>query len=218
MLVYRVRNYNVSEWKNVEQRVPLTWTKCHLGGWRPWFQCPIRSKGTNCGRRVAKLLKYALGDLQPNVPGSPCGTMEARDPRATHRQPKRPYKTRIRMPSKLDPHVATIEEWFEAEPQLTALAIVCRLSGRHPEQFGTKQHSMVQRLLKTLRRKAAEKLIAQEPPCPAMTTSPPRGAVDGSGYAWSDPPTAPPVEQALEVGSLDGSLHTGSSAPTTPPG
>ena len=28
------------------------------------------------------------------------------------------------MPSKLDPHVATIEDWLAAEPQLTALAIV----------------------------------------------------------------------------------------------
>jgi Protein of unknown function (DUF1194) len=32
-------------------------------------------------------------------------TVEAGDPRATHRRPKRPYKTRVRMPSKLDPHV-----------------------------------------------------------------------------------------------------------------
>jgi hypothetical protein len=36
-------------------------------------------------------------------------TIEAGEPRATHRRPKRPYKTRVRMPSKLDPHVATIE-------------------------------------------------------------------------------------------------------------
>ncbi len=74
----------------------------------------------------------------------------------------------------------------------------------------TKQHSIVQRLLKALRKKAAEKLIAQEPPCPAMTIAPLPGAVDGSGYAWPDPPTAPPVEPALEVGRLNGSIHTGS--------
>ena len=103
------------------------------------------------------------------------------------------------MPSKLDPHVATIEDWLAAEPQLTALAIVCRLSGSHPEQFGTRQHSIVQRLLEALRKKAAEKLIAQEPLCPATTVAPLPGAVDGSGYGWPDPPTAPPVEQALEV-------------------
>jgi hypothetical protein len=85
------------------------------------------------------------------------------------------------MPSKLDAHVATIEEWLAADPQLTALAIVYRLSGRHPEQFGTEQHSIVQRLLKALWKKAADKLIAQEPPCPAMTTAPPPRAVGGGG-------------------------------------
>jgi Integrase core domain len=145
-------------------------------------------------------------------------TIEARDPRATHRRPKRSYKKRIRMPSKLDQHVATIEDWLAAEPQLTALAIVCRLSARHPEQFGTRQHSIVQRLLKALRKKVAEKLIAQEPPCPAIATAPLLGAVDGSGYAWPDPPTASPFEQALEVGRRNGSLHAGSSAPTADPG
>ncbi len=89
-------------------------------------------------------------------------TVASGEPRATHRRPKRPYKTRIRMPSKLDPHVAMIEDWLAAEPQLTALAIVGRLGEKHPEQFGTRQHSIVQRLLKALRKKAVEKLIAQE--------------------------------------------------------
>jgi Integrase core domain len=145
-------------------------------------------------------------------------TIEDRDPRATHRRPKRPYKTRVRMPSKFDPHVATIEDWLAAEPLLTALAIVGRLSEKHPEQFGTKQHSTVQRLLKALRKKAAEKLIAQEPPRPAMTAAPLPRAVDGSGYGWPDPPTAPPVERASEVTRLHRSVYLGSSAPTGPSG
>jgi hypothetical protein len=84
------------------------------------------------------------------------------------------------MPSKLDPHVATSEDWLAAEPQLTARVIVGRLSERHPEQFGTKQHSTVRRLLKALRKKAAKNRIAQEPPCPAITATPLPGAVDGS--------------------------------------
>src|ERR1700680_4088782 len=77
-------------------------------------------------------------------------TVKAGEPRATHRQSHRPYKTRVRMPSKLDPHIATIEGWLAAQPQLTALAIVGRLSERYPEQFGTRQHSIVQRLLRAL--------------------------------------------------------------------
>ena len=80
---------------------------------------------------------------------------EAGEPRATHRHLKRRYKTRVRMPSMLDPHIAVIEGWLAAEPQLTALAIVGRLSERHPHQFGKKQHSIVQRLLKGHRARPA---------------------------------------------------------------
>ena len=36
------------------QQIPLSWTRCHFGGFRPWFKC-------NCGRRVAKLYKSIGG-------------------------------------------------------------------------------------------------------------------------------------------------------------
>ena len=100
------------------------------------------------------------------------------------------------MPSKLDPHVATIEDWLAAEPQLTALAIVGRLSEQRPEEFGTQQHSIVQRLLRALRKKAAGNLVAQEPHGAATTAAPLTGPVDGSGYQGPDPPTGPLLEQA----------------------
>ena len=92
------------------------------------------------------------------------------------------------MPSKLDPHIATIEDWLAEQPQLTALGIVGRLGEKYPEEFGTRQHSIVQRLLRTLRRKAAEQLVAQEPLGDATTAAPWPGVVDGSGYAGPDPP------------------------------
>jgi hypothetical protein len=98
--------------------------------------------------------------------------------------------------NQLDPHIVTIEGWLAAQPQLTALAIVGRLSAKYPEEFGTRQHSIVQRLLRALRRKAAEQLIAQEPLGDATTAAPSPGVVDGSGYVGPDPPTAPLVEQA----------------------
>jgi hypothetical protein len=118
-------------------------------------------------------------------------TVEAGEPRATHRRPKRPYKTRVRMPSKLDPHVALIEGWLAAEPWLTAIAIVGRLADLHPDQFGNKQHSIVQRLLRALRRSAAQRLIAETAGDGYENVAQPPGAVDGSGYAGPDPPTAP---------------------------
>lgn len=120
----------------------------------------------------------------------------AGEPRATHRRTRRPYKARVRMPSKLDPHIAAIEGWLAEQPQMTALAIVGRLSETHPEEFGARQHSIVQRLLRAFRQKTAEQLVAERPLAVASTAAPSPGVVDGSGYVGPDPPTAPFVEQA----------------------
>ncbi|MCP1838436.1 hypothetical protein ACVIHI_000197 [Bradyrhizobium sp. USDA 4524] len=59
----------------------------------------------------------------------------------------------------LDPHLTNIERWLAAEPRLTALAILCRLAEQCPEQFGPAQHTIVQRLLRSLRRKATETIV-----------------------------------------------------------
>jgi hypothetical protein len=59
----------------------------------------------------------------------------------------------------LDPHLADIERWLAAEPRLTALAVLGRLAEHCSEQFGPSQHTIVQRLLRALRRKAAETII-----------------------------------------------------------
>src|ERR1700730_2053784 len=59
VLMYRSRTY--ADWNPVEQRVPITWTACHLGGRRPWFVCSVYSSGRYCGRRVAVL--YGAGEL-----------------------------------------------------------------------------------------------------------------------------------------------------------
>ena len=61
VLMYRVQQWQDKQWKSVEQRVPITWTACHLGGQRPWFICPVCSGGRYCGRRVALL--YCAGEL-----------------------------------------------------------------------------------------------------------------------------------------------------------
>jgi hypothetical protein len=140
------------------------------------------------------------------------------EPRATHRRTRRPYKTRVRMPSKLDPHIAAIEGWLAEQPQLTALAIVGRLSEKYPEEFGTGQHSIVQRMLRALRRKAAEQLVAQDPLSDATTAAPLPGGVDGSGYVGPDPPTAPLVEQAGKATWRGRSIDIGSSSAMAPSG
>ena len=74
------------------------------------------------------------------------------------------------------------------------------------------------RLLKVLRKKAAEKLIAQEPPSATTTLAPLTGPVDGSGNGGPDPPTGPAIELASQVALLNRSAQVGSAAPTAPSG
>jgi hypothetical protein len=61
VLMYGSRSWGASECKSIEQRVPITWTACHLGGQRPWFVCSVYCDGSYCGRRAAVL--YADGEL-----------------------------------------------------------------------------------------------------------------------------------------------------------
>ena len=126
----------------------------------------IRAAQEELGRRIDRRGLAAAAQMQLPISNTAdfaqtLGmSIKAGEPRGTHRRAKGKYKTRVQMPSKLDPHLAIIESWLVAEPQLTALAIVGRLAQRDANQFGPKQHSIVQRLLKALRRKAAERLIA----------------------------------------------------------
>jgi hypothetical protein len=78
----------------------------------------------------------------------------------------------------LDPHLPLIEGWLAAEPHLTAIAILSRLGERYPGQFGKPQHSIVQRLLKASRAKAARQLIADTEPTMSL-------AADRSGHISS---------------------------------
>lgn len=61
VLIYQSRFWGSTEWRLIEQRVPITWTACHLGGQRPWFVCSVYSNEHFCGRRAAVL--YGAGEL-----------------------------------------------------------------------------------------------------------------------------------------------------------
>lgn len=162
----------------------------------------MRAAQTELGERIDRRPGKIAARLPVPTPASDAAvfakalgkSVEAGELRGTHRRPKRNYVRRVRTPSMLDPHITMIEGWLVVEPRLTALAIVGRLSELYPEQFCKKQHSIVQRLLKALRKKTAERLTAQ------MTLTTPTllsllpGAVDGAACdGHSAPPTAPSV-------------------------
>jgi hypothetical protein len=160
----------------------------------------IRRCQDQLGERIVRRGLAAAADAGPADPltfaralGTNASTGEVR---ATHRRVKRKYKTRMRMPSKLDPHLATIAGWLAVEPQITALAIVRRLAAIDPKTFGDKQHSIVQRLLKALRRKAAERVIAETAAEGGETKMPSAGV--GGPAVGLRPPSGPPTPAALQ--------------------
>ena len=61
VLSYRSCGSGSTDWKSIQQRVPIRLTACHLGGVRPWFVCSVYSDGRYCGRRAAIL--YGAGEL-----------------------------------------------------------------------------------------------------------------------------------------------------------
>ncbi|MGZ9020602.1 MAG: transposase [Rhodoplanes sp.] len=165
----------------------------------------IRVAQDKLGERIGKRGLAAATDASPADPlafARALGTTAtAVEVRATHRRPKRRYKKRIRMPSKLDPHRVTIESWLATEPQLTALNIVRRLVELDPSTFGDKQHSIVQRLLRSLRRKAAETVIVTMATQALSAAVMRPGPVDGASCdGHSAPPTGPLPEQASTPG------------------
>jgi hypothetical protein len=116
--------------------------------------------------------------------------------RIIHRRMRKPYKKRMRMPSMLDPHLADIERWLASEPRLTALAILGRLAEHCSEQFGPSQHTIVQRLLRSLRRKAAETIIPRTAEGAAPDGDPGTGG-DAACDGHSATPPAPPILRSL---------------------
>ena len=170
----------------------------------------IRAAQEILGERIGKRGLAATAGPLPAHPRRFAQSLGSTDKptevRATHRRPKRRYKKRIRMPSKLDPHLATIEGWLATEPQITALAIVHRLAATAPATFAEEQHSIVQRLLRTLRRNTAQRLMAEVAAEGYENVAQPPGTVDGSGYAEPDPPTAPLPVPAFTADPSDGIL------------
>ena len=116
--------------------------------------------------------------------------------RIIHRRMHKPYKTRVRMPSILDPHRADIERWLAAEPRLTALAILGRLAEHSPETFGPPQHTIVQRLLRSLRRNAAEAIISRMAGTAPATIGAPGTGAGAACYGHSATSPVPPILRA----------------------
>ena len=66
--MFSVRNRQDTEWRSVEQRVPVMWPACHLGGRRAWFRCSAYSNGTDLSHRARPWRRDAYAALpQPLI-------------------------------------------------------------------------------------------------------------------------------------------------------
>jgi hypothetical protein len=81
--------------------------------------------------------------------------------RRTHRRPYRRRKPVPRRPSMLDDHETQIRAWLDAEPALSARAILERLIGAGPDRFADKHLRTVQRAVKAWRGQIARTLILE---------------------------------------------------------
>jgi hypothetical protein len=97
---------------------------------------------------------------------------------------------------------ATIESWLATEPQITALAIVRRLAAIDPATFSYKQHSIMQRLIRSVRRKATESVIVAMAAQASIAAAMRPGPVDGASCdGHSAPPHRPSSGANLDTWS-----------------
>lgn len=54
-LSYTLTDGSTGESEDIEYTVPLEYTPCNFGGYRPWFQCPGLVDEGSCSRRSRKL-------------------------------------------------------------------------------------------------------------------------------------------------------------------
>lgn len=54
---YTITGRNTGEKTDYDYRITLATTRCHFGGVRYWFICPLSRNGVYCGRRVGTLYK-----------------------------------------------------------------------------------------------------------------------------------------------------------------
>jgi len=166
--------------------------------------------GTRVDARAGKTVMPSIPSPAPDAAAFAKGLGKDVHPgeqRAIHRRLRKPYKKRVRMPSILDPHVEDIERWLAAAPRLTALVILSRLAERCPSQFGPPQHTTVQRLLKTLRRKTAGQLIAAtEPVGQTTSTATVHGTIEASRTSAVAPSAAQIAATSARGGAALGNI------------
>lgn len=124
----------------------------------------IRAAQEDLGKRVDRrglnggIIEPATIDLQRFV-GNLKTAWRAGETRPTHRRPYRRTKPFPKRPSKYEPYQDEIRNWLEADPALSAAAVLQWLMAAEPTRFTPKSLRMTQRLVKMWRAEIAARII-----------------------------------------------------------
>lgn len=124
----------------------------------------IRAAQEDLGKRVDRrglnggIIEPATIDLQRFV-GTLKTAWRAGETRPTHRRPYRRTKPFPKRPSKYEPYQDEIRNWLEADPALSAAAVLQWLMAAEPTRFTPKSLRMTQRLVKMWRAEIAARII-----------------------------------------------------------
>ena len=79
--------------------------------------------------------------------------------RPIHRRPYRRVKPVPKRPARLDPHRSEIDAWLDAEPAITAVEVLARLTTRYPDRFTAKHLRSTQKMVRAWRTEQAKRVI-----------------------------------------------------------
>ena len=121
----------------------------------------IRAAQADLGRRVDQRGVSPVTRQAPifDLAASVSQAEKTGERRTIHRCPYRRVKPIPKRPSMLDPHRAEIEAWLEAQPEMTAVAVLRRLKARHPDRVANLRLRTTQRLVKAWRADQATRMI-----------------------------------------------------------
>ncbi|WP_223843488.1 hypothetical protein [Sinorhizobium fredii] len=107
---------------------------------------------------------------------------QAGEKRPTHRRPYRRTKPYPKRPSMLEPFEPQIRAWLEADPALSAAAVLQRLVSADPSRFTKKALRTVQMAVKAWRMEIAGQIILDGDWMKRAPVSPPAAAGGDTGH------------------------------------
>lgn len=122
----------------------------------------IRAAQAELGRRVDRRGIGPVEDEAPiviDIAAVLDSAPRSGEQRPIHRRPYRRVKPVPKRTARLDPHRSEIDAWLDAEPAITAVEVLARLTTRYPDRFTAKHLRSTQKMVRAWRTDQAKRVI-----------------------------------------------------------